>query len=396
MGIRDTQEGDRVPVYESEELTREKLEKLRRKNVCAVCGGWLNTFLGEGGVAFIACHDWLRTRHDGIKKEARIFEPNIPTRRKAMVKEYGEEKTTTLAKLPISGALTQPQAMHILKLVYPDVPENEIIRTAIFCRDFGLHPLAKEVYLIPFKGKHVMVVGIPASRKMAHNLKGEFSFLDDTPRAATSEEIDKQFGKDSEEAKLNVISVTKLQGEGGNLAIGFGLYPKSENPYGMDKGNTKRNMANIRSERQAMDRLPGKPLPQVEVIDEAYAEVPDIEGKVVIKTGEIIEGEGKVIEPEPEAEPLSDDLPEPESTDQQPVQPELKPEEKRDERLAPINLVTQVKQLFYRELKKSKDDLGHLINGEKKWGIKDLTNLKTWQANELIAIAKKELGEASK
>lgn len=381
--------------YYLETDDREQLKKLLKYQVCAKCASRLEAFYDiDKHLPYLQCK--ANQNHDGIKKEARIYEPNIPTRRKELEKEYGEEKTTALAKLPISGALTQPQAMHILKLVYPDVPENEIIRTAIFCRDFGLHPLAKEVYLIPFKGKHVMVVGIPASRKMAHNLKGEFSFLDDSPRVATPEEIDKQFGKDSDEAKLNVISVTKLEGEGGNLAIGFGLYPKGENPYGMDKGNTKRNMANIRSERQAMDRLPGKPLPQVEVIDEAYAEVPDV-GKVEKRTGEIIEGEGKVIEPEPEAELLPDELlePEPDQT-QELVQPELKPDEKRDERTAPVSLITQVKQLFYRELNMSQDDLNHLINGEKKWVIKSLPNLKTWQANELIAIARKELGKASK
>ena len=87
--------------------------------------------------------------------------------------------------------------------------------------------------------------------------------------------------------------------------------------------------------------------------------------------------------------------PEPEQT-QEPVQPELKPEEKKDERLAPEKLITEVKQLFLKELNKSQDELGKIINQEKKWGIKSLKNLKTWQANELIAIAREELGKASK
>lgn len=215
------------------------------------------------------------------------------------MEEHGKTTGTALAQLPTSGALTQPQAMHILKLVYPNVPEDEIIRCAIFCRDFGLHPLAREVYIIPFGDKFSMVVGIPASRKLAHNLKGEFSYLDDTPRAATEEEIIKQFGKDSEEAKSNLISVTKLQGEGGNLAIGFGLYPKADKPKGTDKGNSQRNMANIRSERPAMDRLPGKPMPRVDVIDERYTTLPDV-GKVDTATGEIIEGQVTELNDTPE------------------------------------------------------------------------------------------------
>ncbi len=223
-----------------------------------------------------------------------------------MENEHGTGMTTALekARVPMTGALTQPQAMHILKLSYPKAPEDQVIRAAIFCRDFGLHPLAREVFLIPFnEGKPnetwAMVVGIPANRKMAHALKGEFSFLDDTPRAAYDSEIEKQFGKNSEEASLNVISITKLKGVPGNLAIGFGLYSKTETPKGMDKGNTKRNQANIRSERQAMDRLPGPPIPKVEVVDERYIDMPEI-GKVEKVTGEIVEGEAREL---PDEEP---------------------------------------------------------------------------------------------
>ena len=66
-------------------------------------------------------------------------------------------------------------------------------------------------------------------------------------------------------------------------------------------------MANIRSERQAMDRLPGKPLPRYEVIDAAYAEVPE-GGKVNLTTGEIkeekpVDAEFKEVPPDPTPEP---------------------------------------------------------------------------------------------
>jgi len=218
-----------------------------------------------------------------------------------MEQEYGKEKSTALAKLPMRGALTQPQAEHILSLVYPNVPKDEVIRCAILCRDFGLHPLMKEVYILGFQNRktgktdYSTVIGITANRKMAADKKGAFSFLDDTPRAASKEEIVKQYGQNSEEERDNLISFTKLKGEKGNEATGFGLWPKGEEPYGTNKGNTKRNMANIRSERQALDRLPGEVLPlrDVEVIDAAYAEVPDIGEagyKVVVEsTGEIKE-----------------------------------------------------------------------------------------------------------
>ena len=305
-----------------------------------------------------------------------------------MEEKTGKGASTALATIPRQGQLTQPQAMHILKLVYPDVPDNEIVRTAIFCRDFGLHPLAKEVYLIPFKGKHVMVVGIPASRKMAHNLKGEFSFLEDTPRAATEKEIEKQFGKDSDEAKANVISVTKLQGEGGNLAIGFGLYSKDENPYGMDKGNTKRNMANIRSERQAMDRLPGKPMPNVEVIDAAYTVLPDTDRLIDEATGEIINGESRVIEdekPEEKPKPKARTKKEPELE----AETEPEPEAKKDETvIEPEQLKYVYEQMAIKGW--GLPEMSQYCLKDKGWEIRKLSELHQWQFDELKDYFEKE------
>jgi len=319
-----------MPIYEEQGITREDLQDLRKKHKCKECGGMLNVFMDiDAGKAFLACNDWHRTHHEGIERAASRYETgglselNIPTRREIMEQEYGEVKTKALekARLPMTGALTQPQAEHILSLVYPNVPKDEVIRCAILCRDFGLHPLMKEVYILGFKntktGKvdYSTVLGISASRKMAADRKGAYSFLDGTPRAATPEEIIKQYGKNSEEERDNLISICKLKGEKGNEATGFGLWPKDKIPYGTDKGNTKRNMANIRSERPTYSRLPGPALPPIEVIDEAYTDVPDI-GRLDRETGEFIEGEytevkgrvvdektGEIIEPEPHSKP---------------------------------------------------------------------------------------------
>jgi len=292
------------PIYEEEgRITREELYELRRYNKCKECGARLDVFMDlDAGKAFLACTDWRRTQHEGIEREASRYEMeglnslNIPTRREIMEQEHGSGMSTALdkAKLPMSGALSQPQAEHILSLVYPGVPKDEIIRCAILCRDFGLHPLMKEVYILAFKKKegghdYTTVIGISASRKMAADRKGSYSFLDGTPRAAKPEEIVQQFGENSDEEKNNLISICILRGEKGNEATGFGLWPKNKEPYGTDKGNTKRNMANIRSERPAYSRLPGGVLPPIEVIDEAYAELPEI-GKVDTSTGEIVEG----------------------------------------------------------------------------------------------------------
>lgn len=293
-----------MPIYEEEgRLTRDDLIALSKNNKCKECGAQLDVLYDLNlHKAFLACHDWRRTNHEGIERDASRYEMeglaslNIPKRREIMEQEYGGEKTKALARLPMTGALTQPQAMEILKLVYPNVPEHQIVRTAILCRDFGLHPLMKEVYIIGFKNKqggidYSTVIGITANRKMAADKKGAYSFLDDSPRAASQEEIIKQYGMGSDEERNNLISICKLKGEKGNEVTGFGLYPKDDKPYGMDKGNTPRNMANIRSERQALDRLPGEALPlrDIEVIDTTFTELPDI-GKVNTETGEIVEG----------------------------------------------------------------------------------------------------------
>lgn len=317
-----------MPIYESDETTAKELDRLRRLNTCKVCGGQLDIFYDfNQHTSFLACRDYKRTQHDGISREVSRYEKGgireltIEAQNEIIKKEIGTKMTTTqLAKYQGGGALTKEGAMEVLKLVYPDVPEKEIIRTAMLCRDFGLHPLMKEVYILPFKKKwqdenkqwqeeinYATVIGINASRKMAADKKGSYSFVDDTPRAASQEEIVKQYGVNSEEARDNLISICKLKGESGNEAIGFGLWTKGKEPYGTDKGNTKRNMSNIRAERQATDRLPGAaiPLRELDVIDENIGEamiaekaprarVVEIDGKPVdTKTGEVSETEPK-------------------------------------------------------------------------------------------------------
>lgn len=310
-----------MPIYEEEgRITREELLDLRKKNVCKECGANLNMYLDPAsGKAFLACWDYLRTHHEGIEREASRYQKeglaslNIPTRRKILEEEYGKEMTTQLEKYQGGGALTKDGAMEILKLVYPDVPEPQIIRTALLCRDFSLHPLMKEVYIIGFKntktGKtdYSTVLGINANRKMAADKKGAYSFLDDTPRMASHEEIVKQYGLNSEEERENLVSICRLRGEKGNEVVGFGLWPKDEEPKAK-KGNTKRNMANIHSERQAMDRLPGAaiPLRHLDVVEESVGEalkgdnIIEVSGQLVDKTsGEIQETEPATPEPDP-------------------------------------------------------------------------------------------------
>tara|TARA_Y100000310_G_C20397531_1_gene675789 strand:- start:196 stop:771 length:576 start_codon:yes stop_codon:yes gene_type:complete len=97
----------------------------------------------------------------------------------------------------------------------------------------------------------------------------------------------------------NIVAITKLRTREGEEAQGYGRWSKDKEPYGTDKGNSKANMAFIRSERNAFGRLFTDAIPQgVEVIDEAYVDVPDV-GKVVESTGEIIEEIEETTQPSP-------------------------------------------------------------------------------------------------
>ncbi len=69
-----------MPIYESETVTREDLDKVRRKSNCSECGARLNIYLDpKSGKAFLACWDYLRTGHEGIERElareARLYGP---------------------------------------------------------------------------------------------------------------------------------------------------------------------------------------------------------------------------------------------------------------------------------------------------------------------------------
>lgn len=295
------------PIYEHESTSRENLLELRKQNICAICGGDLDVFLNVNiGKAFLACRDWRRTQHEGIM---RVAEPkgietlNIPTRREMMVEQLGEEKATQLERYEGVVSLTRVQAMEILKTIWPLAPEVEVLKAAIICHQYGLNPLLKHIFLIPFKkrkeGKVVgedwaVVQGISSNRLIARR-RHNYSYLDLTPRWMTEEEQEKINGEVDD---TKIWAITKLKDMGtGAEAIGVGSWPIDEVPYGTEKGNTKLNMACIRSEREALDRLYPADMPHgVEVMEEKYI---DTNYTLVAKP---LKGGGKIDEPAGEEE----------------------------------------------------------------------------------------------
>ncbi len=283
------------PIYESEKLPLEQLEKLRKRNLCKQCGARLDMFIDlTTHKNFLACHDYLRTRHEGIEREVSRYEREglaaltIIARRKIMEKEFGQERMRALAKYEGVTSLSKRDALEIWDTIWPEAPAIEKTRAALLCATQQLNPLMKHVFLIPFnKGKEnetwETIIGIKAKRLMASR-RGPFSYIDDTPRLMTEAEQVKRWG--SVHADKLVVIVKLKDPKTGAEAPGYGEWPlkklgwrnnkqvESDNePYGVEKGNSKFNMATIHAESQALDRLrPGEMPTGFTVADESIAD----------------------------------------------------------------------------------------------------------------------------
>jgi len=377
---------------------RELAEKLVKTNVCAECGRRLYVYLDMSKPAhplYVGCST---NGHTGIEK---VYQPTrfqeegldsltLKAREETMSEEHGKKTSTALTKsgMPLSGALTKSQAMEILRLVYPDVPDTQIVRTAILCKDFGLHPLMKEVYIIPFgqgeKRTWSTVLGINATRKMMARM-GSFSYIDNTPRVMTIEEQELIYGETADD---RIRAITKLRTKGGLEAQGYGHWMNKDTPYGIDKGNTKANMAFIRSERQGFSRLFPDAIPQeLEVIDEAYVEGV---GAVDKKTGEVIDAESKVKKEKAESSLETPVSPELEEQTAESTQGKTEPDKKDEssitkEQADELQTLLTKANMSGKDLWKACKDSG--------WTITKIGDLKVWQFEDLKARIEKGMGE---
>ena len=368
-----------MPLFEHE-VDFDTMRRLARECVCLECGCLVQVawggFIDYDGYILRCGND---VDHRGVK---RLHSPgpydipgfnlfNLTKGRKKMVSErFGEEASTKLAKYHGVTSLTKPQVTEILKTIWKDAPETEMQRAVILCVNYGLNPLMNHVFLIPFKGKDgttwATIMGIKAKRLLASRKK-PFSYIDDTPRVMTEKEQTKIFGA-PEPTKLWVI--TKLCDGVGNEVVGYGFCPKDTQPYGTDKGNTQFNMAAIRSESQALDRLaPGEMPVGVEAMPEEVAaamsggedKLTEAVSKEKIKTGDAGTVEGKFREVTEPPAPAPD-----------PPAP------------AASNTLEDLKETM-QLCNWSAEDLGKFANEEKGWRIKEYKDLKPEQVAESIA-----------
>ncbi len=354
-----------------------EIARIVRDHVCAECGRKVARFLNPPTKeVYIACSD---TAHDA----AAIVKEWVPPkgedttnqerqRRIDMTNEvHGTDVSTALAAqgLPMSGMLTEAQATKVLTTIWKDAPEMEVWKAAKVCQDFGLHPLLKHLYLIKYGTTWTMVLGIGATRLMMAR-RGAFGYTDDTPRIMSEAEQVKIFGAVD---KDNIVAITKLRTATGLEAQGYGKYPKKEGHFqGGDKGNTRDNMAFIRSERNAFSRLNPDALPQgVDVVDERYVETPS--GTVDTATGEIAGTETDATATEGDFKLVPDE----DGAEDSPFPPEEKPEPVQN--VSPITVEDIVKLNTDMEaVKMTFKMLGEFCR-EQGWPMENRKDLLQWQ-----------------
>ncbi len=170
--------------------------------------------------------------------------------------------------------MTQARAMFLLKTIWPKAPEVEVLKAGILCQQYNLNPLLKQVSLIKFNNKDgteswVAVLGIKATRNIALNNGHKWSYIDG-PRVMTKPEQTTIFGAVDTD---KIWAITRIRDNDGNEYPGYGFWPHGANVYGSDKGNSPINMAFIRSERNALDKMGPGELPNAEAMDETYSPV---------------------------------------------------------------------------------------------------------------------------
>jgi len=269
-------------IKESEISYREMERIINEGQVCAECNGGL--VIKWGG--YLGINEYLlacsqNVEHEGIAKPVYISPYNDPDntlinttkgRYKQMEEQLGKDTALALRQYEGLPIRQEKVATAIINTIWPKAVGPAVFKAIGICKDYGLDPRMNQLYLIDFKTKDgikwAVVLGIKATRLMAARKK-PFSYIDETPKVMTEAEQIRKFGKKFED---RIMFITKLRDKDGMEASGTGFWLlKDGQPYGADKGNSAENMASIRSERQAIDRLVPDMLPvDVDIMDDRY------------------------------------------------------------------------------------------------------------------------------
>ena len=255
-------------------------QHIAKKNVCGNCSGNLVIMQNKDGY-YLRCVNGCNLEESGLDTAW-----NHPSKREKeclaernaseMTMGISADKAVAIRKYALTPRLDKEQAIEVLKTCWPKAPEGEVMRAALLCATYQLNPLMKHVFLIPYgqgdKQQWSIQIGIGATR-LAASRRGPVSYIDG-PRIMSAEEQKYIRGKVDNN---KVWAITKLGGRNGATSVGYGSYGVAETVQGEAKGNSRENMAMIRSERQALDRLYPAEMPMpadVETVDESFESSP--------------------------------------------------------------------------------------------------------------------------
>ncbi len=219
----------------------------------------------------------------------------------------------------IKEASSYNNAMEILATWYPYAPNADKMKAAQLIWYHKVPP--NKIYLIPYKNNAraeamkvpcncrnftecvhkesgiydwATVIAIDAKRIIASEGRAlQYAHGGDAfPRPMTEAEEIKHY-KSVNTEKVRAICIIRDAKSG---AIGFGKAEllKTVTVQGRDKGNSVENMAGIRAESQALSRLPGVKLPDMDVVDERYVEEEPVSGGYKGIIEELIPSKGEL------------------------------------------------------------------------------------------------------
>lgn len=261
-----------------------QLERITKEYVCSECGSQLITpwshILNK---VILVCakdrsHKGYRKPDEGLDALQSLHATDEEIQNYMIRKEYHMK---TMALLP--AVQSEEHATRLVKRCWPGAPDADVARAAIVCFKYNLDPLMKHIYLLPFKTqtgyKWEVVMGIKASRIIAHR-HNPFTYADG-PRAMSEEEQKKIIGKVDESTRFWAICYLK-DIKTGNTVPGYGFVDTATSIHGSDKGNSMENMAFIRAERNALDRLAPDVLPDIETVDDKFVNGADEQGQLTL------------------------------------------------------------------------------------------------------------------
>ena len=85
-------------------------------------------------------------------------------------------------------ALTTEDLTKIIATLWPGAPKVEQQKAIMLCQQYRLNPLLNHIAIVEFKGKHVLIPEIKATRVIVTNNGGPYSYADG-PRMMTKQEV---------------------------------------------------------------------------------------------------------------------------------------------------------------------------------------------------------------